>query len=139
LNILFDTNVILDVLLKRKKLYEASSFLMNEVEKSRINGFLCANSVTVIHYLLGKVTGAKEATKNIKLILELFEIAPVNRAVLFESLSSKFKDYEDAVIHQSAIAVNADGIVTNNLKDFKASKIPAYSPLQLVKIISGNI
>jgi predicted nucleic acid-binding protein len=52
MNILFDTNVILDVLLKRELFVADAVKLFNAVEKSAINGFVCANSISTIAYNL---------------------------------------------------------------------------------------
>ena len=61
----------------------------------------------------------------------LFEIAQVNRAVLDAALTSGFKDFEDAVVHESGVYKEAQGIVTRDLNGFKKSKIPIYSPEEL--------
>jgi predicted nucleic acid-binding protein len=135
LNILFDTNVILDALLDRNPFGQNAVILLDAVEQSAINGFLCADSVTTIFYLMGKIKTKAFARQKIKLLLDLFEIAPVNRAVLDEALGLDFTDFEDAVVHQSAIGVNADGIVTRNTVDFKKSKIAIYSPIELISIL----
>jgi predicted nucleic acid-binding protein len=135
LNILFDTNIILDALLDRDPFGENAIILLDATEQSTINGFLSADSVTTIYYLMEKVTTKVFARQKIKLLLDLFEIAPVNRAVLDEALGLDFSDFEDAVVHQSAIGVNADGIVTRNAVDFKKSKIAVYSPAELIAVI----
>ena len=74
MRILFDTNVILDVLLERKPFVESALYLMAEVERSRINGLICATTITTIYYLLKKALKQKEATRHIKTLLSLFEI-----------------------------------------------------------------
>lgn len=48
-----------------------------------------------------------------------------------------YSDYEDAVVHQSAIGVNADGIVSRNGADFKKSTIAVYSPKELLAVIAN--
>ncbi len=42
------------------------------------------------------------------------------------------KDYEDAVMVQTALRIGADCIVTRNLKDYKLSSFPVYSPEQFI-------
>lgn len=137
MNILFDTNIILDALLDREPFNAQEIFLMDAVEKSAINGFLCAHSVTTIYYLMEKAKKRMFARRNIRLLLGLFDVAPVNRSVLDEALELDFQDYEDAVICQSAAGVNADGIVTRNAVDFKKARIAIYSPSELISAI-GN-
>ncbi len=69
---------------------------------------------------------------------ELFEVAPVNRAVLDSAVSSDFKDFEDAVVHESALYKEAQGIVTRDLNGFKQSKIYVYSPEELLLMLESK-
>jgi predicted nucleic acid-binding protein len=54
LNILFDTNVILDVLLERGDFLQESVALVNHVELAEINGFISASSIATIYYIAQK-------------------------------------------------------------------------------------
>ncbi|GAB6161733.1 PIN domain-containing protein [Desulfothermus naphthae] len=137
MRILFDTNVILDVLLEREPFVKDALYLLAKVERSEINGFICATTVTTIYYLVNKALGQKEATRHIRTLLSIFEIAPVNRAVIEEALNLKFSDFEDAVLYVSALTVGVDCIVTRNCSDFKRPKIPVYAPDELVKVIES--
>jgi predicted nucleic acid-binding protein len=102
MKVLFDTNVILDVLLDRSPFADDASCLLSQVERSEIVGFICAATVTIIHYLAAKVLGSKAASIHIQSLLSLFIIAPVNRLVLENAEKSKFKDFEDAVMHEAS-------------------------------------
>ena len=101
MRILFDTNVVLDVLLDRKPFSLASAKLFSKVESGELSGYVCATTITTIHYLARKAIGLESAAQEIEKLMKLFEIAPVNRAVLDSALSSGFSDFEDAVIHES--------------------------------------
>ncbi len=136
MNILFDTNVLLDVLQQRSDFVDNAVQLFNAVEESTINGYICANSISTIAYLLQRHKDKKFAAKNIALLLEMFEIAPVNRITIQDSLTSNFTDFEDAIIYNSALHVNANGIVTHNVKDFKAAKINIYQPHELIAALA---
>ncbi len=135
MRILFDTNVILDVLLEREPFVEDALYLLSMVERSRITGFICATTVTTIHYLVHKALGPESTSRHIKTLLSLFEIAPVNRTVLEEALISGFSDFEDAVLHASALTVGADSIVTRDFSGFKRSRIPVYTPSEMVSVL----
>lgn len=102
MKILFDTNIIIDVFLDRKPFSEHASYLMSKVERSEITGFLCASTVTTIHYLLSKYLDKEKAIESINSLMALFEVASVNRLVIENALQSKFIDFEDAVLHESA-------------------------------------
>ncbi|OAQ20232.1 type II toxin-antitoxin system VapC family toxin [Thermosulfurimonas dismutans] len=135
MKIFFDTNVILDVLLDREPFVEDAFHLLAKVERSEVTGVICATTVTTIYYLVSKSLGIKEATRHIKTLLSIFEIAPVNRAVLEEAIDSRFSDFEDAILHASALTVGADCIVTRDFSGFKKSKIPVYTPNELLSIL----
>lgn len=141
MKVLFDTNVILDVLLDRQPFSEEASILLSKVEQSEIIGFACATTITTIHYLATKTLGPDAATRHIQSLLSLFAIAPVNRVVLENAFASKFKDFEDGVLHEAALHAGAEYIVTRNIADFKSTKLPVYEPkefLNALELIEKN-
>ena len=138
MRILFDTNVVLDVLLDREPFSTTAAALFSKVESGVISGFVCATTITTIHYLARKVLGIDSAMEEIKKLMKLFEVAPVNRAVLDASIYSDFKDFEDAVVHESAINKEAQGIVTRDPDGFKNSKINVYSPEELLLMLESK-
>lgn len=136
MRVLVDTNVVLDVLLNRRPFSESATGVFALVEQSRIEGFLCATTVTTIDYLLGQSIAASDAKKALQGLLNLFEIAPVNRPVLEQALCSGISDFEDAVLEQSGLLVKADLITTRNAKDFIRSSIPILDPAELVSMVN---
>ncbi len=137
MKVLFDTNVILDVLLDRDEFSEPAIKLMAKVEEADIDGLICGTTVTTIYYLVAKALGHEAARRHISSLISLFEIAPVNRMVLEDALTDKFNDFEDAVLHEAAIHSGAEYIITRNIADFKNSKIPVFEPTEFLKIIES--
>ncbi|MDM8546202.1 PIN domain-containing protein [Candidatus Venteria ishoeyi] len=135
MKILFDINIILDVLLNRKDFVNLSATLLGFVENKRLEGYLCATSLTTIDYLIAKSLNRSQARIEIKKLLTLFQIAEVNHKVLRLSVESEFKDFEDAVQYYSAECLKLNGLVTRNLKDYKTATLPVYSPDELWHII----
>jgi len=136
--ILFDTNVILDVMLLREPFYKAATHLMAEVERKNVTGYLCPTTVTTIYYLVSKVKKKKEATRLIKNLLEIFNVSQVDKSILVSALHSAFSDYEDSVLNESALRAGIDGIVTRDRKDFRNSTMTIFDPEELLKIISSS-
>jgi predicted nucleic acid-binding protein len=136
--LLLDTNIILDVLLKRHPYGDSALKILAQVEKGEISGYLCGTTVTTIDYIVRKHLGTDTARQCISSLLTIFDIAPVNRPVLLNALALDFPDFEDAVLHESAKAVCADGIITRNLADFKKSVLPVFGPDELVAMMSGR-
>jgi len=138
MRVLFETDVVLDLLLDRHPNSAPAAKLFSRVEAGGISGYLCASAVTTIHYLAAKVVGANRARTEVRKLLSLFQVAPVNRAVLGAALEGGFSDFEDAVTHESARQVNAQAIVTRNLRHFKHSLIPVHSPGDLLALLEAR-
>ncbi|MBI5589150.1 MAG: PIN domain-containing protein [Deltaproteobacteria bacterium] len=137
MNILFDTNVVLDVLLDRHPFSKPAVILFTWAEEGIITGFLGATTVTTIFYLATKAVGKNQAEDAVSKLLAIFSIAPVNRSILEAALKTPFIDFEDAVLYQAACQVNTQAIVTRDMDGFKNSKISVYSPDELVKMIQA--
>lgn len=135
MRLLFDTNVVLDVMLNREPHAETSAEILSRVESGALTGCICATTVTTIHYLAARALGSERALVEVRKLLSLFEIASVNRAVLETALDLAFSDYEDAVLHEAACAVDAQGIVTRNPRHFKNSTLPVYMPEELSRAL----
>lgn len=130
MRILLDTNVVLDLLLDRKAFVTESLAMVDLVERGAVTGLLCATTVTTLAYLAGKSVGKQQASRQIRQLLSLFEIAPVTRAVLDGALASKAPDFEDAVLAEAAHQAGAQAIITRNLRDFAHSPVRAHTPAQ---------
>jgi predicted nucleic acid-binding protein len=135
--VLFDTDVILDLLLDREPFAEAAAEIFTEVEKENIAGYMCATTVTTVYYLATKGAGATKANKAIHKLLSLLEVAPVNRAVLEGALEGRFDDSEDGVVSEAAAQVGATAIITRNVRHYKKSSVPAYLPADLLKMLQA--
>jgi predicted nucleic acid-binding protein len=134
--ILLDTNVVLDVLLKRPRFYQEAAPLMALAEKKVISACSCATSVTTIYYLTRRQAGNLKALEEISSLLKIFSVAPVDGSVLIGALRQGFSDFEDAVIYESAVAVGADAIITRNVSDFKTARLPVYAPQDFITLMA---
>ena len=85
-----------------------------------------------------KVVGTRQAEKEISKLLALFEVAPVNRPVLEAALAGKLPDFEDAVVCEAARQVGAQGVVTRDVRDFKRSSLPVYTPTEMLQTIKSK-
>jgi predicted nucleic acid-binding protein len=137
--ILFDTNVLLDVLLEREPHVGVASKLVALVDNGRVEGSVCATTVTTLYYIGAKDLGRKVAHEKLRALLGIFEVAPVNRDVLQRALDDEgFSDFEDAVVHEAAHAVGVSAIVTRNGKDFIKATLPVFDPDELLAAIAAR-
>ncbi len=137
MKVLFDTNVILDVLLDREPFAEEATYLMTKVEQSEMIGYLGATTITTIYYLLQKSLGNEIAANKIETLLSIFEIVPVNRIILEDALKSDFSDFEDSVLHEGACHVGVEYIITRDPKGFNKSKIPVFKPVEFINVLES--
>ena len=135
IRILFDTNVLLDVLLEREPHVQDAAQLLAAVETGRLAGILSATTTTTIYYLVERARDREQALRGLRRLLTLFEVAPVTRAVLEDALHLGFADYEDGVQHEAARHASAEGIVTRNAQDFAQASLPIYTPMELLLVL----
>jgi len=120
--LLFDLNVVLDVILDRKDASVAAQ-LWAAVETGKGTGIIPAHGVTTIHYLLARARGHTFARRAIDGLLRVFEVAPVDEKVLHRALALGFDDFEDAVCAAAAELSSCDIIVTRDTKGFAHSPV----------------
>jgi predicted nucleic acid-binding protein len=128
LKVIVDTNVVLDALLARTPFVQQAAEIFSLAERSEIEAFLGATTVTTIDYLIGQSLPQREARAALRKLLELFDVAPVNRAVLERALTMNLRDYEDAVLVVAGELVGAEAIVTRNAKDFTKGPLRVFQP-----------
>jgi len=128
LRVVVDTNVVLDVLLAREPHARNAVEVFALIERAQVEASICATTVTTVYYLLTQALERDEARVALRRLIELFEIAPVNRPVIEQALKSRIADFEGAVLEQSARLVGAEAIITRNTKDFRKSIVKAFDP-----------
>ncbi|MGQ0570109.1 MAG: PIN domain-containing protein [Armatimonadota bacterium] len=138
MRVLFDTNVVLDVLLNRHPYAAASIQLVDHAARRRIDGFLGATTVTTVHYLSTKAVGRRQAERHVRTLLDLFDVASVTRSVLADALRLGFPDYEDAALHEAARHAGADGIVTRDPAGFATASLSIYAPGELLRLLRAR-
>ena len=132
---LFDTNVVLDDVLDRQPFASDASELMAHVVRGQLEGVLCATTLTTIYYIASRSRSEAYARSQIYDLVRLFEIAPVDYAVLSDAFNLDFTDYEDAVIHEAARRAEAQVIVTRNNRDFQNASIQVFTPSELLQVL----
>ena len=88
MKVLYDINVLLDALLRREPFYQQAARLLAAAEQSRVYAVLCSSSITTIHYLAAKQIGPIAARQVIERLLQIFDLAAVDRLVLQSALGA---------------------------------------------------
>ena len=139
MNALIDTCIIIDALQSREPFSKDAETIFLSVANRRCVGFLTANSVTDIYFLMHKALhSAAETRKALGILFSLFEIIDTCGIDCRKALTSGVSDYEDAVMIETAARAEIDCIVTRNLKDYAGAPMPVYSPTQFIELLYAN-
>jgi predicted nucleic acid-binding protein len=135
INILLDTNIIIDLLSARDPFYTEAAELFSLADKKTITLSVSALSIANTHYILSKFTNDQEARRIFRNFKVIVDVLPLDDKVVDLALNSDFKDFEDGIQYFTAIENDQKLIVTSNKSDFKASKIPVMTPAEFLKSI----
>ncbi|MCL1909363.1 MAG: PIN domain-containing protein [Kiritimatiellaeota bacterium] len=133
MRILFDTNVILDIIEKRDEFAEASFRLFQMCEDGFVEGFVSTQSVADIFYILRKnypATKRKELLRDVCAVLDVVDVVKLH--VLSALSDDGFPDLEDGIISKCAEDNGINHIITRNKQDFAASRIPVATPREFL-------
>ena len=126
MRLFIDTNVLIDLLIKREPAY-VSVAQMFDMALLRKDKLVISNlSIVNAHYIVKKLAGITEEVLRLALhnICITCEIASFTPSITMKALVSSFRDFEDATQYYCALENNCDVILTNNIRDFNLSSIP---------------
>ena len=132
MRVLFDTNVVLDVLLKREPWVMEAAAIWRANDEGRITGHILASALTDVYYVARRQKGIIAARAAILTCLEAFEVCTVDRQTLERAVALPGNDFEDNLQIAGASVVGLDAIVTRNKPDFKGATIPVLTPMELL-------
>ncbi len=136
--VLFDSDVLLDILAQRQPFIIASARALNTVMMGLVQGYVSGHAVTNIFYILRRQVGSEVARQLLARLLQHIQVASVTDEVIRQALNSPITDFEDAVTSAAAIAVGLEIIVTRNTGDFVASLVPAMMPEEFLTMLSSE-
>jgi predicted nucleic acid-binding protein len=130
--VLFDTNILLDVILNRAPHVKASAAALDLVGQGKVEGFVAGHAVTTIAYLVQREKGVAEARRALAHLLSKIKVAPITDSSVRMALTMEFSDIEDAVCAASAQEASCAVIVTRNPQHFRKGTPPAMLPEALL-------
>lgn len=126
--VLYDTNVLLDVLLKRGPFLADSAAALDAVGQGQVDGYIAGHAVPTLFYLLRRELSVTKSRHVLADLLTKMRVAPVTDAGIRRALDGGFKDFEDGVTHAAAREAKVVVIVTRNVRNFTKGSIPAVLP-----------
>lgn len=133
MKLLIDTNIILDVLLKREPFCQSGVSVLNLAGRQDIDEYVSASAITDIYYIAYKALKDKSAVRKLlNQTLKVVSVAGVTEKEIRKALELEWNDFEDSVQYSVALLDNMDGIVTRNPYDYGNSEIPVWLPEELL-------
>jgi predicted nucleic acid-binding protein len=136
MNVLIDTNVVLDVLLGREPFVTQSAKVIFLSEKSVIDGYVSASAATDIFYIVRKeFQDNDKAYDAVEKLFQAVKIAAVDGKAIDDALKLRWSDFEDCVQFAAARELNSDYIVTRDMDGFLDSEIPSVTPADFLDVL----
>ena len=112
-----DTNIILDIFLKRDPFFNNSQQAILKCVENNLTPYISGSSVTDLFYICKK-SGMKRDTilDHLKELLKAFEVIIIDKNSLLNAILSNIKDFEDAVQIMACQKEKINLILTRNLK-----------------------
>jgi predicted nucleic acid-binding protein len=134
---LFDTNIVLDVVLDRPQLAAASRAALTWGFEHPGRAWLAWHSVATLAFFLGKHGGRDAVRPLVGELVARLDIAGGSDRELVRAIELPVPDFEDAMIVALAESVAVTHIVTRNTTDFSRSPVKAVTPEEFNRLATG--
>ena len=118
MRVLLDTNVILDVAMRRPGLFEGSKRALEKCEAESVDMRISWHTLSNLFYILRRDRGAEKTVEFLRHLLSISTVAPVGHADALRAVGFGLNDFEDALQLSAAESCRADVILTRNKTDF---------------------
>ena len=101
-------------------------------ETEQAEGCVSALTFASLVYVMRKELNAEQTHDILKKLQLIFRFADFSAADMEKAAEMKWDNYEDAIQAATAERIGADYIVTRNVRDYKQSKVIAFTPGELI-------
>ncbi len=136
MRVMLDLNVIVDMAEARDGFCAKSREAFEKSVAGGVELFFPIHGFTTLHYLLAHANKAANSKEYISWLSDHVMCAPADLSVIKAACASAVRDFEDAVVDETAFSSGCDLIVTRDARHFDASRVKAVSPGEFVDILS---
>lgn len=132
MKVLVDTNVILDVLQACEPFVHDSALVWKLCETGRIEGLVSVLSFANLVYVMRREL-SPQAIDDVHGRMEgIFRFVALTPMDVTRAAVMGWRDFEDAMQCATDMRMEADYMVTRNVRDFREASIPAVTPAELL-------
>ncbi len=136
MKVLVDTNVLIDALAGREPYFEYADAILRMSAENKIEGYMAAHSIPNMFYILRKDLSVDERKEVLLNLCDILSVEGIDSEKIMASLKNRsFTDFEDCLQEQCAVAIQADYIITRNIKDFANAKVKAVEPEMFINMM----
>ena len=132
MRLLIDGNIILDVLQNREPHIVDSAKIWKLCETDQAEGYVSGLTFSNLVYIMRKELSPEKINEVFKSLGLIFRFTDLTVSDLAKAAEQQWDDFEDALQAATAERIHADNIITRNVKDFKQSKIVAFTPTEFL-------
>jgi predicted nucleic acid-binding protein len=138
-DVFIDTDIIIDFLIDRKPHSREAAIIFTLIEQKKLKGYVSSLTFSNLYYILRKVESHKKVIAKLDSISKLLAILKVDQQIIKDAIASGFMDFEDSIQYNCALnSRKIDVILTRNIRDYKAARIPVMTPSDYLKLLSGQ-
>ena len=139
MKLLIDTNVVLDVLLRREPFFRTAAEVLSLTQRDEVREYVSASAITDIYYIANKQMKDRDAVRDLlKRLLMIVSVAAVSKWEIQNALNLAWGDFEDSVQYSVALLNEMDGIVTRNPSDYQDANIRIWLPEQALELFANE-
>ena len=139
MKLLIDTNVVLDVLLRREPFFRTAAEVLNLTQRDEVREYVTASAITDIYYIANKQMKDRDAVRDLlKRLLMVVSVAAVSEREIQNALNLAWGDFEDSVQYSVALLNEMDGIVTRNPSDYQEANMRIWLPEQTLELFANE-
>lgn len=131
MDLLIDSNVILDYMLERQPFFNPADKLFNIISDNNnsVKSYVSASAVTDVYYIAYRTLKNHEQVRELLAeVLNVVKIISVTGENIHNAFNLNWKDFEDAVQYLAAVSNNIDAIITRNMKGFSQGEVKICTP-----------
>ena len=139
MKLLIDTNVVLDVLLRREPFFRTAAEVLSLTQRDEVREYVSASAITDIYYIANKQLKDRAAVRDLlERLLKIVSVAAVSEQEIRNALNLTWADFEDSVQYSVALLNEMDGIVTRNPDDYQEANMRIWLPEQVLELFAVN-
>lgn len=132
MRLLIDANIVLDVLQKREPYWKDSSVIWKLCETEQVEGYVSTLTFANLMYVMRRELDPAQIRDVLDKLRLIFRFADFTAADMEKAAEMGWDDFEDAIQAATAERIMADSIITRNVRDFRNSRVIAFTPSEYI-------